>query len=110
MSRARKFRKHRRASGTPRPHPGFVGDLAHELLPAVAGFVGSRLSTRVLTLMLSPLRPKLARHAGALSSIGVFAAAYFGAHKIKALAKYQDGIVLGAGIGAAATIVQTYDP
>lgn len=111
MSRlARKYKKHKRSSSAPRPNPPFWADMGNQVLPAVAGFAGSRLLTRMLTLMLAKRWPKLARHAGAIAGVGVFAGAYWGAHKIKALARWADGIVVGAGVGAAATVVQTYIP
>lgn len=110
MSRARKYRKNRRASGTPRPNPGIVADLARDLLPAVAGFVGSRLTTRMVTLMVAKKWPRFAQHAGAIWSVGLSAAAYFGADKIKSISKYQEGIFIGTSLATVATVVQSYIP
>ena len=113
MSRlARKYKKHKRSSGVPRKNPsaGMLAELGNEILPALAGFAGSRLVTRMLTIAINKKWPKAAKHAGAVSAIATFAAAWWGAHKVKFLEKYADSITVGAGIGAAATLLQTYVP
>jgi hypothetical protein len=113
MSRlARKYKKHKRPTGVPRSNPssGWLKDLGHDVLPALAGFAGSRLISRMMTLAIHKKWPGAARHAGAISAIASFAGAAWGAHKIKSIEKYADGLVIGAGVGAAATILQTYVP
>ena len=110
MKLARKYRSRRRSSGEPRRNPPFIEDMKSVVIPGFVAFGAARFATRMLTIAVNKRWPKLARHAGALAGAAVFGGAYVGSQKIKALEKYSEGIILGSGIGALVTIVQTYLP
>lgn len=112
MKLARKYRKRHRPAGTVRSNPAssFMGEVTDVLLPGFAGFAAARFATRMATLAIAKKWPKWARHAGALAGISVVGFSWFGAGKIKALSKYQDGLLLGSAIGTISTIIQTYVP
>jgi hypothetical protein len=78
--------------------------------PGFAGFAATRLMTRIAATQVAKYRPELAKHAGAVASIGSFIAAYFLAHRVKWLAKYQQPIVVGAAIAAIQSLIQLYIP
>lgn len=110
MRLARKYRRRHRSSGQPTPNPGLSRDFMDLVLPGFASFAAARFTTRMVTLAIAKKWPKLAHHAGAIASVGVFAGGYYGAHKISALSKYHEGIMLGTGVATMATLLQTYVP
>jgi len=109
---ARKYRKRHRPAGQPRPNPAssFMAEVTDVILPGFAGFAAARFATRMATIAVGKRWPKFARHAGALASLSVLGFSWFGAGRIKAISKYQDGLLLGSSIGTLQTLIQTYIP
>jgi hypothetical protein len=62
------------------------------------------------TAQISKRWPKFAKHAGAIASVGTFAAAWLGAHRVKYLEKYHHPLVVGSGLAALQSLIQLYVP
>lgn len=107
MSKLARFRSRH---GEPKRNPPPMTDLAEVILPGFAAFAAARVVTRMATVQISKRYPKAGRHAGAIASVGSFVAAWFGAHRIRYLAKYHDAIVIGTGLAAMQSLVQLYLP
>lgn len=107
MSKLAKYRKRR---STPKRNPPIGVDLVQFILPGFAAFAATRLGTKLVTAQIAKRWPKVARHAGAIASVGSFAAAWYGAHKVKYLDRYHDSIVVGSGLAALQNLVQLYLP
>ena len=100
----------RRRNGEPKRNPPITTDVVYFLLPGFAAFAASRVATRTAAVQIAKRYPKAAKHAGAIAAIGAFAAAWWGAHKVKYLEKYHDAIVVGSGLAALQSLVQLYIP
>ncbi len=107
MSKLAKFKKRH---GAPKRNPPLGTDVVQYILPGFAAFAVTRVATRIATTQISKRWPKLAKHAGALASVGSFAAAYLGAHRVKYLDRFHHPIVVGAGLAALQNLVQLYAP
>ena len=107
MSKLAKFRSRHTE---PRRNPPFAQDMAAQIIPGFAAFAATRFVTRTAAIHIAKRWPKYAKHAGALASIGTFAAAWLGAHRVKYLEKHHDMVVVGAGIAAIQSLVQLYLP
>jgi hypothetical protein len=108
MSKLAKFRsKH---GGPPKRNPPIGTDIVEYILPGFAAFAATRVLTRVAALQISKRYPKYAKHAGAIASVGSFAAAWFGAHKVKYLDRFHHPIVVGSGLAALQSLIQLYMP
>lgn len=105
MSKLAKYRKRK-----PKRNPPIGTDVVHFILPGFAAFAATRLGTKIITAQIAKRWPKAAKHAGGIASIGAFAAAYFGAHRVKYLGKFHDSIVVGSGLAALQNLVQLYVP
>ena len=116
MARSRlhkRFKRSKRsnpASSGPRPNPPLFTELAEFIGPGFGGFAATRLLTRIAATQIAKHKPSFAKHAGAAASVSSFLAAWFLAHRVKALAKYHTPIVVGAGIAALQSIIQLYIP
>jgi hypothetical protein len=66
--------------------------------------------TRIAATQVAKYKPSLASHAGAVTSIGAFLAAWFLAHRWKWLARWQQPLVVGAGLAALQSLLQLYLP
>ncbi len=110
------YRKRRRRRNNPgttaiaRSKPGIVADVKDVIVPGFAAYAGTRFLSRIVFMLISRRWPKAGKHAAAASSVLAFAGAWLLAHKIKRLAKYHDGIVVGSGIAALSTVARTYLP
>jgi hypothetical protein len=107
MSKLARFRSRH---GEPKRNPPLATDVAEYLLPGFAAFAAARVTTRMAAVQIAKRYPKAAKHAGAIAAVGAFAAAWWGAHKVKYLEKYHHPIVVGSGLAAALSIVQLYIP
>lgn len=105
-----KLAKFRRRHGEPKRNPPLATDVVAQIIPSFAAFAATRFVTRTAAIQIAKRWPKYAKHAGAMASIGTFAAAWLGAHRVKMLEKYHDMIVIGAGLGAIQSLVQLYLP
>jgi len=111
MPKLAKFRhRHAKKAGEPKRNPPLGTDIVEYILPGFGAFAATRFLTRVATIQIAKRWPKHAKHAGAMASAGAFAAAWFGAHRVKYLEKYHHPIVVGAGLAAIQSLVQLYLP
>lgn len=100
-------RRRRRARANPAPsgggsraNPPIGADITHVLLPGFGAYAATRILARIVYSIVQSRWPSLGKHAAALSGAAAFGTTWFFAHKIKALAPYHDGIVMGSGIAA----------
>lgn len=114
MARIHRRYKHRRNRGgsepSPRRNPPLFTDLAEWVGPGFAGFAVTRLVTRIASSQVAKAKPSLGKHAGAITSVGTFLAAWFLAHRWKVLAKYHMPITVGAALASIQSLVQLYIP
>jgi len=111
MPKLAKFRRrHQKNPGELKSNPPMMTDIVEYIVPTFAAFALDRFVTRVAAVQIAKRWPKYAKHAGAIASIGTFGAAWFGAHRVKYLAKYHNQIVIGTGIAAAQSLIQIYLP
>lgn len=107
MSKLAKFRsKH----GEPKRNPPLGTDVVGYIVPGFAAFAATRMVTRIAAAQIAKRSPKYAKHAGAIASAGSFAAAWFGAHRVKQLEVYHHPIVIGSGLAALQSLIQIYLP
>lgn len=106
MSKLAKYRSKR----APKRNPPIGVDVVQFILPGFAAFAATRLGTKIVTAQIAKRWPKAAKHAGAIASVGTFAAAWYGAHKVKYLDRYHDAVVVGSGLAALQNLVQLYLP
>lgn len=92
-------------AGAPR-----VSDLTQVILPGFAAFSVTKVLQRIVYSVVQKRWPKLGKHAHALSGVLAFGGLWYFAHKVKALANYHDGILIGSGIAAGHGIAQCYLP
>lgn len=114
---ARKRRLHKRygrkrtnEGGGFRSNPPLLTDMAEFIGPGFASFAATRFLTRIAAVQLARKKPSWGRHAGAITSVASFAAAWFGAHRVKVLEKYHTPIVVGSAIAALQSLIQLYVP
>jgi len=107
MSKLAKFRSRH---GELKRNPPFATDMVAQIIPGFAAFAATRFVTRTAAIQIAKRWPKYAKHAGAIASVGTFAAAWLGAHRVKYLEKYHDMVVIGSGIAAIQSLVQLYLP
>jgi len=111
MPKLAKFRRrHQKNPGELKSNPPVMTDIVEYIVPTFAAFALDRFVTRIAAVQIAKRWPKYAKHAGAIASIGTFGAAWFGAHRVKYLAKYHNQIVIGTGIAAAQSLIQIYLP
>lgn len=111
MPKLAKFkRRHKKNPGEPKRNPPIGTDLVEYILPGFGAFAATRFMTRIAAVQISKRWPKYAKHAGAMASVGAFAAAWFGAHRVRFLEKYHHPIVIGSGLAAIQSLIQLYVP
>jgi len=112
IQRRRKARRNPSAAPVARlaANPAAMTDFTHVVLPGFAAYGGTRVVSRIVYSLVQRKWPKWGKHAAALSGIATAAAAWFFAHKVKRLAQYHDGIIVGTSIAALQGIATTYVP
>jgi hypothetical protein len=112
MPKLAKFRRRhaKKNPGEPKRNPPIGTDVIEYILPGFGAFAATRFLTRVAAVQIAKRWPTRAKHAGAIASIGAFAAAWFGAHRVKMLEKYHHPIVVGSGLAAIQSLIQLYVP
>jgi hypothetical protein len=112
MPKLAKFRRRhaKKNPGEPKRNGPIGADIVEYIVPGFAAFAATRFLTRVAAVQIAKRWPRYAKHAGALGSVGSFAAAWFGAHRVKSLEKYHHPIVVGAGLAAIQSLIQLYVP
>lgn len=113
MPKLVKFRRRAGHNLTPKNYTGNppIGvDIVQYIAPGFAAFAATRFMTRAATVQIAKRYPKHAKHAGAVASLASFAAAWFGAHRVRALEKYHHPIVVGSGLAAIQSLIQIYVP
>lgn len=91
-------------------NPPVLEDFTDMILPGFGGYGATRLLGRITHVQVAKRWPRFGKHAAALSAVAAFGASWFAAHRVKWLARYHTPIVVGAGIAALKTLVQTYLP
>lgn len=110
MGRLHRRYKRNPGSSAPKANPPLVSEIGEFIIPGFAGFASTRLLTRIAATQVAKYKPELANHAGALTSIAAFLAAWFLAHRLKFTARYQQPLVVGAGLAAIQSLLQLYFP
>jgi len=105
----RRYKKNPGASA-PKANPPLVSEIGEFIIPGFAGFASTRLLTRIAATQVAKYKPELANHAGALTSVAAFLAAWFLAHRLKWTAQYQQPLVVGAGLALIQSLLQLYFP
>ncbi len=108
MSKLKRRRRRAKSNPSPAPRRNPASSTLADVGTGFGAFAASRLLTRMATMATSSRKPSWARHAGAAAALATFFAAYFGAGRVKALQRFQTPILLGAGVAALQTVVQTY--
>lgn len=93
-----------------RANPPVLDDFTHVLVPGFLAYAGTRILQRIVYSIVQRRWPKLGKHAHALSGVAAAAGVWIIGHRIKALAKYHDGVVLGSGIAAGHGLAVCYLP
>lgn len=107
--RARRARANPAPSGA-RANPPVTSDITHVILPGFAAYAATRVLARIVYSMVQSRWPSLGKHAAAVSGITAFGATWFFAHKIKQLAPFHDGILVGSGVAALHGMATCYLP
>ena len=107
MSKLARFRSRH---GEPKRNPPLATDVAEYLIPGFAAFALERIVTRMAAVQIAKRWPSRAKHAGAIAAVATFAAAWWGAHRVKFLEKYHHPIVIGSGLAALQSLLQLYVP
>jgi hypothetical protein len=82
----------------------------HVLLPGFGAYAATRVIQRIVYSLVQKRWPKLGKHAHALAGVAGFGGVWFFAHKVKRLAAYHDGIVMGSGVAALHGVASCYLP
>lgn len=106
----KRYKRNPSSSPAPRHNPPLLAEVGEFILPGFAGFAATRFLTRIAATQVAKYRPNLGKHAGVLTSVGSFLAAWFLAHRVKFLEKYQQPLVVGAGLAAIQSVLQLYFP
>lgn len=85
-------------------------EIFEEIVPAAVAFAATRFATRIASMWIAKRWPNLAKHAGAMASVGAFLTAWQLGHKIKYLQKYQEQATIGSGIATVQSLFQIYLP
>lgn len=94
----------------PRHNPPLLTDLAEFALPGFGGFTATKFVANLASSQIAKRFPAQAKHAGAISSVGAFLAAWYLGHKVKFLARWHTPIVVGSAIATLQNLVQIYAP
>ena len=84
--------------------------LKEDMAPAVGGFVGTRLISRIARVQVSKRLPALGKHAGPLAGALSLLLIWALTSKLKSLHRYKAPAMIGATLALLATIVRTYMP
>lgn len=91
-------------------NPPVTQDLVQVILPGFAAYAATRILARIVYSVVQKRWPKLGKHAHAIAGVAAFGGMWFFAHKIKSLARFHDGVLMGSGVAAAHGIAQCYLP
>jgi hypothetical protein len=108
FKKRRRGRKKKANPPAKKANPPLLKDATEVILPGFASYAGTRLLARIVYTIIQKKYPKAGKHAAAGASVAAFAAVWFGAHRIKRLEKYHDGMVMGSAIATIGTLVRTY--
>ena len=106
----RRRRQSRRNPGSVVANPPAGQDFMRVLLPGFGAYAATRVLQRIVYQLVQKRWPKLGKHAHALAGAAAFGGVWFGAHRVKRLEAYHDGIVAGSAIAALHGIAACYLP
>jgi hypothetical protein len=107
--RRRARRAHAPRAARANPAGGMFDDFK-SIGAGVGAYGGTRLIQRMAWTLVAKKRPKWAKHAHAAAGALAFAAAWFVGRRVKAIAAYQEAVLMGTGIAAAQGIVAAFIP
>src|ERR1700690_4438211 len=116
VKRFKKNRSRRRNPDEPSPAPSHsssassIGEIFEYVGPGFLGFAATRFATRIASTQIATRWPNMAKHAGAVASVGSFLAAWQLAHRVKMLEKYSEALTVGSGIAGIQSVIQLYIP
>lgn len=111
--RARRAKRYRRNEGDSAPavvRTSELTDLAYTIGAGLGGYAATRFVARVAYTQAAKRGMKAAKHIGAGASAVAALAAFFASRHWDKLEEHHEAITIGAGIGAAQTVLQTYLP
>lgn len=111
-ARSRVRRRRKKSHAAPKRNP--AGSAAVENLKQIgagfAGFAVTRAISRIASTAVGRKWPRAAKLAGVAAGAVAVVAAELGAPRFDQTARYAESITMGAGVAAAATLVQTLLP
>lgn len=111
--RANRKRRYRRNEGESAPaviKTSELTELAYTVGAGLGGYAATRFVARVAYTQAVKRGMKAAKHIGAGASAVAAVAAFFTSRHWDKLEEHHEAITIGAGIGAAQTVLQTYLP
>lgn len=108
-----KRRKAARRTAARRSNPdggGAAIDTLKTVGASVGAYGGTRLIQRMAWTIVSKKRPTWGKHIHAAAGLATFALAWFAGRKVKAVARYHEAILVGAGVAAVQGVVSAYVP
>jgi hypothetical protein len=106
----RRYRSNPGDEGGARHNPPLLTDVLEYALPGFGGFALTKFVANAAASQIAKRWPKYAKHAGAVSSLGTFAGAWYLGHRLAFFARYHTPIVVGSGIATLQNLVQIYFP
>jgi len=112
IQRRRKARRNPSAAPVARmtANPAAMSDLTQVVLPGFAAYGLTRVLSRIVYSLVQKRWPKFGKHAAALSGLATAGLAWVFSHRVKRLAEYHDGIIVGTSIAALQGVATTYMP
>ncbi len=95
---------------TGKRNPSTLTDVGYLIVPAAAGFAATRVASRIASSIASKRRPSWTKHVNVLTGIASFFGLWFLGHRWRKIAPYHTPIVVGSGIAAMQSAIQTYVP
>jgi hypothetical protein len=112
MAKGAKLRRKRRRRNpdSASAGPSRFSELAYTVGAGLGGYAATRLTARIAHSQALKRWPQYAKHVTAVGALAGASGAYFASKYWDQIAEHHDSITLGAGIGAAQTLVQAYLP
>lgn len=109
-ARSRLRRRRRKAKRNPASLPSGFTESMKQVGAGFAGFAATRAISRIAATAVARKWPRAAKLAGVVAGAGAMIASELLAHRFDQTRPYAESITMGAGVAAAATLVQTLVP
>lgn len=103
-------RKKRRARANPTSNPPVASDLVNVVLPGFGAYAATRAVARMAYALTAKRWPKLAKHVHAATGLVTAGGLWFLGHRWERIAKYHDGMIMGASVAALQGVAGAYLP